>query len=46
MRDAPPHPCSLGQHLVSPRARYRPGWYPCANLCGQLVHVRIPLSEL
>jgi hypothetical protein len=45
IKNAPPHPCSLGNHVVSPRARYRPGWYVCGN-CMMPVEIKIPLSEL
>lgn len=37
--NAPPHPCTLGQHVVSPRALREPGWYPCVN-CFQPVDTR------
>lgn len=42
--NAPPHPCSLGKHVVSPKARYRPGIYIC-GYCGGPVEVPYPLSE-
>lgn len=41
----PPHPCSLGQHLLNPRALYSTGTFHCAE-CGYPVDVTIPLSEL
>lgn len=44
IRNQPPHPCSLGKHVVNPKALYRPGWYHCGN-CGKPVHVAVPLSE-
>jgi hypothetical protein len=44
IRDAPPHPCSLGQHVVHPDALYRPGTYVCGS-CGGSVDVPFPLSE-
>lgn len=45
IRDAPPHPCSLGQHVVNPKARYKIGWYVCVN-CGAPVNIHTPLSEM
>lgn len=31
IKNAPPHPCSLGRHVVSPDALRRGGWARCAN---------------
>ncbi len=45
IRNAPPHPCSLGRHVVSPRALHTPGVYICRN-CMAAVGVPVPLSEL
>lgn len=44
IRDAPPHPCSLGKHVLNPKALYSPGVYICGN-CGTFVDVPYPLSE-
>jgi hypothetical protein len=44
IKNRPPHPCSLGQHVVNPKALYRPGWYRCGS-CGAPVEVKYPLSE-
>lgn len=40
-----PHPCSLGQHLVNPKALHTLGTYRCIN-CGAPVEVTVPLSEM
>lgn len=40
--NAPPHPCSLGRHVVSPQALRRGGWTRCANCYGP---VFIPTTE-
>lgn len=45
VKNAKPHPCSRGEHVISAKARYRLGIYPCAN-CGYPVDVRMPLSEV
>lgn len=44
VKNAPPHPCSLGQHVISPKARFKPGTYMCGN-CGSSVKVPYPLVE-
>ena len=36
IKNAPPHPCSLGQHVVGMKAYRRGGWTMCAN-CGRAV---------
>ena len=38
LKNAPPHPCKLGQHVVHPDAIRKGGWWSCAS-CGRPVKV-------